>query len=449
MIKMKSNKLGMLAMGMAMLATAACSNSGSESGTNDQGKPVSAEGKTVVNFSVRESSSFFEAAEKRFEEKYPDIDLQIQAVKKAEEDWKPGDYEKYTKTTNTELLSGKGADILEVAELPFESYASKKLIANMNELLKQDTSLSGVDLQAKLEVFKTDGDLYAIPFGYFMRGFIGDGNLLADESIDDSRWTWAEFAEVAKGLMCKESESGMDRRYALANEPPDLILWEIVVDGYANFVDVSGKKASFDSPKFVAAMQQVKKMYDDSIATAEPAEVGRQLFYSTVLSSPGNLIDEIHYYFANPKLIGKPQAGTVGTRLAPSVQLAIRDNSPVKDEAWKFISFLLSEEVQSMKEREDYGFSMLDSVNEKELRDVQKQVNAGTYKLPSGKKPQVSAEQFAQYEQFMRSAGYFTRIDGKVVRMIGDESPAFFSGQKSADEVAKLIQNRATTYLNE
>lgn len=89
MIKMKSNKLGMLAMGMAMLATAACSNSGSESGTNDQGKPVSAEGKTVVNFSVRESSSFFEAAEKRFEEKYPDIDLQIQAVKKRKKTGSP------------------------------------------------------------------------------------------------------------------------------------------------------------------------------------------------------------------------------------------------------------------------------------------------------------------------------------------------------------------------
>ncbi|MDG0793993.1 hypothetical protein OMP38_26595 [Cohnella ginsengisoli] len=37
----------------------------------------------------------------------------------------------------------------------------------------------------------------------------------------------------------------------------------------------------------------------------------------------------------------------------------------------------------------------------------------------------------------------------KIGDIIREESKAFFTGQKSAEAVAKLIQNKVTTYLNE
>jgi len=36
-----------------------------------------------------------------------------------------------------------------------------------------------------------------------------------------------------------------------------------------------------------------------------------------------------------------------------------------------------------------------------------------------------------------------------VLNIAGEESLAYLSGRKTAEEVAKLIQNRVTTYLNE
>ena len=36
-----------------------------------------------------------------------------------------------------------------------------------------------------------------------------------------------------------------------------------------------------------------------------------------------------------------------------------------------------------------------------------------------------------------------------VEKIINEEAAAFFGGQKTAEEVAELIQNRVTTYLNE
>ena len=41
------------------------------------------------------------------------------------------------------------------------------------------------------------------------------------------------------------------------------------------------------------------------------------------------------------------------------------------------------------------------------------------------------------------------RFDPKLEQIISEEISAFFKGQKSAEKVAELVQNRVTTYLNE
>lgn len=50
-----------------------------ESSTAD--KVTTKDGKTVLTLSVTESSPFYQTVEKKFEEKYPEIDLQINAYK--------------------------------------------------------------------------------------------------------------------------------------------------------------------------------------------------------------------------------------------------------------------------------------------------------------------------------------------------------------------------------
>lgn len=48
----------------------------------------------------------------------------------------------------------------------------------------------------------------------------------------------------------------------------------------------------------------------------------------------------------------------------------------------------------------------------------------------------------------LRDVGYINS-NNKIQSIISEEVKAFFSGQKSAEDVAKLIQNRVMTYLNE
>ncbi|MGE6663808.1 extracellular solute-binding protein [Paenibacillus xylanexedens] len=437
----------LLSMGALITSLTACSSGGSS--TAD--KVTSKDGKTVLTLSVTESTPFYQTVEKKFEEKYPDIDLQINAHKTGEQ-WGSGEYEKYRNSMNTAMLSGKSMDIIEVDDLPFKEYVSKGFLLDMNDLLNKDQTLDKDDLQMNiLDGLKVNDGMYTVPLGYMLRAFVGDGEMLSNANVkfDDKTWNWKEFEKVSKEVIQKKS--GTDEVYALASYPPELLFQEMLVENYAAFVDPSAKKATFDSTEFVNLFEQVKQMYEEKIVTSEEAKPGNQMFNSTSITSPIDFIEGSYMIFDQPKLLQSPQAGETGDRKGSRVstikQFAIHAKSPVKDEAWKFISFLLSEEVQMLQDRE--GFSMLKSVNEKKIDDLQEKVKNGEYKLPNGEMAKVSDEQFAVFKQMVQSADQYVDLDVKVLSIVGEESVAFFSGQKTAEEVAKLIQNRVTTYLNE
>jgi multiple sugar transport system substrate-binding protein len=424
-------------IGICMTLMTACASDGGEESTSTE-NAISQEGKTIVTLSIQlpasESDAFYKTAEKKFEDKYPDIDLHIQITE---------DYEQYQKSMNAALLSGKGPDIFEISSLPINDYVRKQLLLNMDERIEQDETIDKSDLQTNiLDALRVNNGTYTMPFGFYLRAFVGDGDILGNVNFDDTNWTWKEFEETSKML----GEIGKERRYALANDPPEMLLQEMIVDKYTEFVDRATNKAKFDSPLFVESMQQIKKMYDDKVMTSEPADIGKQMFYSTVLQSPADFINGLHVYFSNPRLLQKPEH-TGGARIVTATRFAIQAKSSVQEEAWTFIAFLLSEEGQSLQERQ--GFSMLKSVNDKQLSDIQEQVISGTFKLPDGKVPKYSDEQFTQFKHFIHTADNYAAVDGQVIFIIGDESRSFFGGQKSAEEVAKLIQNKVTIFLNE
>ncbi|PQP81587.1 ABC transporter substrate-binding protein [Paenibacillus sp. PCH8] len=437
----------LLSMMAIIVVLTACSSGGS--GKTD--KVTSKDGKTVLTLSVTESSPFYQTVEKKFEEKYPDIDLQINAYKTGEQ-WEPGEYEKYRNSMNTAMLSGKSMDIIEVDDLPLKDYVNKGFLLDMNDLLKKDQTLDNDDLQMNiLDGLKLNDGMYTIPLGYMLRLFVGDGEILSNANVklDDKTWNWKEFEKVSKEVIQKKSDT--DQLYALASYPPELLFQEMLVENYAAFVDPSAKKATFDSPEFVNLFEQVKQMYEEKIVTSEEAKPGNQMFNSTSITSPIDFIEGPYMLFDQPELLQTPQAGESGdrkgARVSTMTQFAIHAKSPVTDEAWKFINFLLSEEVQMLQDRK--GFSMLKSVNEKKIDELHEKVENGDYKLPNGEMAKVSDEQFTVFKQIVQSADQYVDLDAKVLRIAGEESVAFFGGQKTAEEVAKLIQNRVTTYLNE
>ena len=68
--------------------------------------------------------------------------------------------------------------------------------------------------------------------------------------------------------------------------------------------------------------------------------------------------------------------------------------------------------------------------------------------------PPISAapstqEQIDDFKSYVDGASISGSYDSDIMDIITEEAGAFFSGDKSADDVVKLIQNRVGIYLGE
>ena len=63
--------------------------------------------------------------------------------------------------------------------------------------------------------------------------------------------------------------------------------------------------------------------------------------------------------------------------------------------------------------------------------------------------PLVTLAQLDQFKTYVNGAEVTGSYDNDIYEIINEESAAYFAGDKTADEVAKLIQNRVSIYLGE
>ena len=61
----------------------------------------------------------------------------------------------------------------------------------------------------------------------------------------------------------------------------------------------------------------------------------------------------------------------------------------------------------------------------------------------------LTQEQVDEYRKVIDSAGGVWESDDNIRKIVLEEAAAYFNGDKSIDDVCAVIQNRATTYVNE
>jgi multiple sugar transport system substrate-binding protein len=195
-------------------------------------------------------------------------------------------------------------------------------------------------------------------------------------------------------------------------------------------------------------MNQVKSMYDNEIlGSGGMEEVDKVLFSILQIYDSGTAVTNILQ--PNTQLFQQPtENGTFrGGSFKTASTFGINSNSKVQQEAWEFIQFLLSEEMQSSPEL--MGLPLHSGVMDKKLEAVKQQIQAGKLQLPDGADPDLLDERIPQLKRILEEAGITSHADSKILRIAMEELQAFMSGQKPAEEVSKLIQNRVMTYLNE
>lgn len=379
------------------------------------------------------------------------------------EDWSAGQ----TKL-NTEIMAGNVPDILDLRSFSVSRLGARGLLADLTPYLEADSELSGQISDAVLEAMKTDGKLYQIATGYMVSTVIGAASVVGEEM----GWTLEDFRRALASMPegCEPFSQWTTR---------DTILSMGLTSEMSQLVDWGTGKCNFDSPRFTdllefAAQFPEEVTYDWENWTPEDEESsriasGRQMLMQATFSS----FDDISYYDAafggNCTFIGYPTSEGVGNSLSfNGSSYGISGRSPNKEAAWNFIRILLTEDYQNENvwyfptNQRSFEKRLKDAMAEEYLKDEK-----GEYILDEdGNKIRLSRggyyagstyveiyamtqEQADKVLALIESCQRVTSADEELMQMIIEDVQPFFAGQKTAQEVARLLQSKMNIYINE
>ncbi len=406
--------------------------------------------KKEINFEARDYVNYFSNAAKQFEKENPQIKVNVTNIVDIP-------YEEYSERLNTELMVGKGPDIICGFGYYTKDYMDKGLMVNMDEMIKTDEEFHINDYYSSvIDGSRYNDCLYTLPLTYLFDCFVANEKLLEEKGIEISDdWTWKDFYDIAQ----KINEGPSDTEYFLFPQlinswlPLNLMIFQDI-DYY---VDKDKKIARFNTPEFI----DVLKMYE---SIKEQGLIHPDIEESSLIQSPGSIdASNILFYYNSGtsinygasdwlgeifkngfRILPVPKGIHTGTRYFEGQNLYINKSTKYKDECWEFIKYLLSEEMQKqLAERNDYVINKkAEDYALKNLRDYQLQ-------NPKQFKHIIKDEEVEQLRNVINNGLNTSRFYDELGTIIEEEIRDFMDNKKSAEETAKGIQNKVQLYLNE
>lgn len=220
------------------------------------------------------------------------------------------------------------------------------------------------------------------------------------------------------------------------------------------FINWSDRTCSFDSPEFIELLEAISSIpqpADNSVSTSYyQSELlnrfmkGEFMLQRDSYYSPYSYQTAWSTYRNKAYNIGFPSPeGEISFLMSPIAELSIYSNSSCKEGAWAFIEYLLTLDAQTWYGSSGRGFPV--------RRDAFEAYLSRQYHPAYSFQGDIHLEE--NDEQLLYMTEHMTCESNVFYNAIGDilseELPAFYAGDKSAGEVAAIIQSRAQLYLDE
>ena len=421
-------------------------------------------GKTVIHatamgffgYSLCEAVSVFNDSNKNYFIKLDNNYSPIHKVNIGELNFFDDDYvEKYEKLTAElsyqlaiDLMNGDGPDIV-------IDGAGIVHLNNSNYLLDLKKDVNTKDMFGNIfKASEYDGKLYQVPLGVSITGILASKKDVAE---DQYGLNFDQYKALVAGPCNGKDPISI---YADQNEYFIRCLMNMKDSYYDN------GKVNFDTPAFRALAEFTKdnvpvKRIDsteyNSFKTVENSKRG--IRYDVGLSVPFLA----YYYpdsFSDMRVLGLPSYDGRGPGIGVNASFGISATTKEKKACLEFLKVLLSEEIQEYFCKYENSTPVRKTAYEASAKAAIQKYNS-TY---SKYKSMFSREQLIDngypwclidenaindYEKMLDSCSVIIEDDAAITIIVREEMPAYFTGQKSLDDVIKIINDRAQTYVNE
>ncbi len=371
------------------------------------------------------------------------------------------DYQTAQSQFNAAMVSGKAPDIMDISYGVMSRYVQKGLVTDLYPYLDKDPELKREDyLENVLNAYGQDGKLY----GMAPRFYIGTVVARVSDVGDRRSITLDELMNIVDEMPENTTLYDFSTKSS--------VLMNNVMLNMDEYINWSTGECNLNGEEFIKVLEFANKFdleynYDEEMQDmATRLKDGSLMMFNTSVSSVQEY-QMMELLFGEPiAFIGYPTNGENGSFLGGSgSMLAMNAKSKHKDGVWQFIRMGITKESQEDSENlTNWGFPIMKSALE--IR-FEQDMTEEYYELPDGTKQKspksswggfygVNADVYAATEEqieivrnYIGSVDSLFHYDEDLYDIINEEVAAYFEGQKSAKEVAEIIQNRVQIYVSE
>jgi len=374
--------------------------------------------------------------------------------------YNPDNYEAMEEQVRLEILSGQGPDmILGQYGDDISAYGESGLLVDLLTYMNQDASFdSSLYVQSVWNAATKEGTMYTLPLTFYLNGMYASQEMIGNRT----GWTPEEFNEMASGLPdgTRSFYEGFTQTDLLKKALPYSI---------ETLIDRKTGEVKFDSPEFAAILDFAKTYgtLDSIINSADSfpdyGDPYARFGSGEIVFSPNDFMSTpwdyaaVDNFFGNSGIsfCGYPCASEAGPMACIIDSVAIVDKEQISEGCWQFIKTLLSETNQrrltaTIEEDCFLNIPMLSSLLEEFILTSQAGIMPGQdIDFFEREAKPATAEQTEAFREAIDGVTIIRNEDPDIIDIVLEEAAAYFTDQKSRDDVIAIIQNRVQTLISE
>ena len=385
----------------------------------------------------------------RFQMENPDIRVEVIDGRKQMEGMMDADI---IRSLNEELLTGAGADVLVLDGLPGKSYIEKGILEDMSELLAPFTESGEIYRNLTGHFRRSDGSVYEVPVRVLFPVVYGEAGATASLS---SLQAYLEYQESpgAGSISGKTVYENILRRLAFLY---DQELWDDdgklkeeeltdLLEAAMRTGEHSGARVLYPEDEDNGAGKRYNLVAENGFTT--PDHLGIMAGDNQASLELPREMAEMSLSFAVMREKGYPLQ-SVNHTFYPEERVAITRNSRQKETAERFVTFLLSEQIQG-EDVED-GFPVTRAGVERwKQRQIVMSYGTGNWEglMIYGDYPTESERKLLL--DMIPDLDNPVVPDPTVLSIMAEESEGYFSGTQDLPAAVKAIISKVTLYRAE
>lgn len=349
-----------------------------------------------------------------------------------------------------DVASGTAGDFF-VADgnISVDNLIAKGALADLSGLIDKDEVLNRDGFISNiLDILSVDGKLYCVAESFYINTLVGK---TSDVGTGKS-WSFKDVVELVKSHPDSQLMQYVTKTDGLST---------MVMYSMDSFYNSETGECKFDSEDFISLLELCNtfpKEYDydsgESESTASLLRSGKVLLTSVNMSSFSDIQMYPALYGEPVNFIGFPTNSGSGSVVGFNNRFCVAAKSKNKEGAWAFIrSFLLPDNQNKL----DWNLPVNKAAFEQKIADAMKEqddnggVTNSTWwyddvEITIGP---LTEEDAQAVRDMVYNATTEAAYDQQLMNIITEEAEYYFNGEKSAQEIAGIIQSRAQLYIDE